>query len=238
MNTIPWYRSPVFTAGLTAFLVQLATMFDGAFVAELFEGKPGALGRAGAAVLTALVVAVRVVSSAQPLVLTQTKADAVNAAPRQGGFARPMMLALLLATAAVGMTGIHGCSSQPTSAAHQTGLTVLVSAAVAVTVQRDTQDPDVWAKRAAQIRDMARQLQALEQGTVATLPALTTALEPLIARANLSPGERLAANSLTLALAQLVQNRRAGTTEEASIRLVLQTVIDAASVYVPVAPAA
>ena len=53
---------------------------------------------------------------------------------------------------------------------------------------------------------------------MATLPALSQSLKPLIAKANLSPGEQLAANSLTLALAQLIEaNRRPGTTEEASI---------------------
>ncbi len=145
---------------------------------------------------------------------------------------------VLGAVLAMCMTGMHACSSQPTQL-QQTGVTVLVTAAVAVHIQRGTQDATVWAKRAGQILDVAKQLQALEQGTVATLPALTQALTPLIERANLSPGERLAANSLTLALAQLIEaNRRPGSTEEASIRLVLQTVVDAASVYVPLAPPA
>ena len=113
----------------------------------------------------------------------------------------------------------------------------MVSVAVAVHIQRESKDPAIWTQRAAQILDVAKQLQSLESGTVATLPALTAALTPLIARANLSPGERLAANSLTLALAQLIEaNRRPGSTEEASIRLVLQTVVDAAGVYVPLAP--
>lgn len=140
------------------------------------------------------------------------------------------------AALALCMTGMHGCSGQPT-ASQQTGITVLVSAAVAVTVQKGTEDPQVWAKRAGQIRDIATQLQSLEAGTVATLPAITSALEPLITKARLTPGERLAANSLTLALAQLIEaNRRPGSTEEASIRMVLKTVVDAASVYVPLAP--
>lgn len=131
---------------------------------------------------------------------------------------------------------LPACSSNPPTPLQQTGVTVLVSAAVAVHVQRGSQDAAVWAKRAGQILDVAKQLQSLEQGTVATLPALVAALGPLIERANLSPGERLAANSLTLALAQLIEaNRRPGSTEEASIRLVLQTVVDAASVYVPLA---
>lgn len=137
---------------------------------------------------------------------------------------------------AVCITAFPACSSQPTTPLQQTGITVLVSAAVAVHVQRGTQDAATWAKRAEQVRDMAKQLQSLEQGTVATLPALSQALTPLIEKANLSPGERLAANSLTVVLAQLIEaNRRPGSTEEASIRLVLQTVVDAAGVYVPLA---
>lgn len=144
--------------------------------------------------------------------------------------------ALMLAACAI---SIHACSSNPPTPLQQTGVTVLVSAAVAVHVQRGTQDAATWAKRAGTILDVAHQLQGLEAGTVATLPALTQALAPLIERANLSPGERLAANSLTLALAQLIEaNRRPGSTEEASIRLVLQTVVDAASVYVALATTA
>lgn len=141
---------------------------------------------------------------------------------------------LLGAALALCLSGMHGCSSQPTSAVQQTGITVLVSAAVAVTVQKGTQNPEIWAKRAGTILSVAKQLQGLEQGTVATLPALTAALQPLIDKANLSPGERLEANTLTLALAQLIEaNRRPDRDEQASIKLVLQTVVQAASVYVP-----
>lgn len=86
MNTIPWYRSPVFTAGLAAFTLQLSGM-DGAFVSDVLEGKRGALGRVGAAILSAVVVAVRAMASAQPLTLTQGQADAANTIlpPRQVG---------------------------------------------------------------------------------------------------------------------------------------------------------
>lgn len=113
MNTIPWYRSPVFTAGLTAFALQLCGMFDGVFINDLFDGKPGALGRAGAAILTAVVVAVRVMASAQPLSLTQGQADAANTIlpPRQSGFARPLALALLLVTAVVATPILQGCAA-------------------------------------------------------------------------------------------------------------------------------
>lgn len=113
MNTIPWYRSTVFTAGLTAFLVQVGTMFDAAFINELLAGKRDALARAAAAVLTALVVAIRAVATAQPLTLTQGQADAANtpAMRRQGGFARPLALAVLLWGAVIAVTALQGCEA-------------------------------------------------------------------------------------------------------------------------------
>ena len=113
MNSIPWYRSQVFTAGLTTFVVQVATMFDGQFINELFDGKPGAMGRAVAAILSAFVVAVRAVASAQPITLTQGQADAANLIlpPRQVGFARPMALALLLGLGVVSTPVLQGCEA-------------------------------------------------------------------------------------------------------------------------------
>jgi hypothetical protein len=143
---------------------------------------------------------------------------------------------LLGAMLAMCMTGIHGCSSNPPS---PTGVTILVTGAVAAHIQHGTQDAATWARRASLILDAAKQLQSVEQGTVATLPGLTQALGPIIEKAGLSPGERQAANAFTLVLAQLIEaNRRPGSTEEASIRLVLQTVVNAASVYLPVATTA
>lgn len=116
MNTIPWYRSSVFTAGLSAFCVQIGTMADAAFLTELMAGKRDALGRVAAAILSAVVVAVRAVASAQPLTLTQGQADAANAPvqpaqSRQGGFARPLMLALLLGIAVVATPFLQGCQA-------------------------------------------------------------------------------------------------------------------------------
>lgn len=114
MNTIPWYRSTVFTAGLTAFFAQIGSMFDGAFLTDLLNGKPDALARAIAAALTALVVAVRAAATAQPITLTQGQADEANAPAlprRQGGYARPLVLAWLLAAGVVALPVLQGCEA-------------------------------------------------------------------------------------------------------------------------------
>lgn len=110
MNAIPWYRSQVITLGLTAFLTQLATMFDPVFIQDVIERKPGAIARAAAAVLTALVVAARAVAGEQPVTLTKTGADTVNSSStRQGGFVRPVVLALLLAASVTALPLLQGC---------------------------------------------------------------------------------------------------------------------------------
>lgn len=111
MNTIPWYRSPVFTLGLTAALVQLGAMLDAAFIESLIAGKAGALTQLGGFILSAVVVGVRAVATAQPITLTQTRADAANVPAKQGGFARPLMLAFLLATAVIAMPIMQGCTA-------------------------------------------------------------------------------------------------------------------------------
>lgn len=111
MNQIPWYRSPVLTTALTAFLAQLSTMFDEAFLTALLAGQRGAVARAISLVLTAGVVAFRVGSSVQPVTLTKNGADAANSSPPggQGGFARPMLLAILLGLAVLTVPVLQGC---------------------------------------------------------------------------------------------------------------------------------
>lgn len=130
--------------------------------------------------------------------------------------------------------GLPGCKTTPT-ANQQLGLAVLVDAAVGIAVQNGSQDPAVWAERAAKVLSIAKQLQAIDQGEVATLPALTAALGPLIDQAKLAPAERLAANALITALAQVIQQNanNASLPTQAAIQIVLADVIMAASVYVP-----
>lgn len=106
MNSIPWYRSTVLTTALLAFFTQISTMFDATFINDLLERKPGALARAIAASLTGVVIAVRAVASTQPVTLTQASADAAN---KQAGFARPLLLAFLFGTAVLALPVLQGC---------------------------------------------------------------------------------------------------------------------------------
>lgn len=111
MNHIPWYRSGVFNTALTAFLIQVSTMFDGQFIDDLFSGKPGALARAGAAVVTAAVLAIRAAASTQPLTLTKGAAEVRNASvvpPGQAGFLHHHFLLTLLG---ISLLAIVGCSA-------------------------------------------------------------------------------------------------------------------------------
>lgn len=112
MNAIPWYRSPVFTLGLTAALGQLVAMITPEFITGLVAGKPGALAQLGSFLLTAVVVGVRVAATAQPITLTKAGAEAANGAPaKQGGFARPAMLAMLLGCSVLALPVMHGCTA-------------------------------------------------------------------------------------------------------------------------------
>jgi len=154
-------------------------------------------------------------------------------------FARSIFTSLRLIVLSVlaASTLLVGCKTTPTSN-QQLSLVILVDAAVGITVQNGSKDPAAWAERAAKVLSIARQLQAIEQGQIATLPALTAALAPLIAQAQLAPAEQLAANTLIAALAQVIQ-QNAGNVNlptQATIQLILSNVILAASVYIPSSP--
>lgn len=141
---------------------------------------------------------------------------------------------LLLICAIAFCFGLSGCTSTPTSN-QQVATTVLIDAAVGVAVQNGTSDASVWSSRAKQITSIAKQLQALDTGATATLPALTSALQPLLAKANLGPADQLAANVLITALGQIIQQNvgNVNTTTQQVIQQVLSDVISAASVYIP-----
>lgn len=141
---------------------------------------------------------------------------------------------LALAIAFAFAFGLSGCTSTPTSQ-QQIGTTVLIDAAVGVAVQNGTSDASVWSARAVQITSIAKQLQALDTGATATLPALSAALQPLLAKANLGPADQLAANVLITALGQIIQQNvgNVNTTTQQVIQQVLSDVISAASVYIP-----
>lgn len=137
---------------------------------------------------------------------------------------------MLLSALCLVLCVLNGCSTTP-NANQQAGITVLVDVAVATAVQNGA--------RADQILSIAKQLKALDAGAVADLPAITAALGPLIAKAALPPAEALAANVLIAALSQVIQQNLGNTSlpTSAAIQLVLDDIISAASVYVPVTPA-
>jgi len=129
---------------------------------------------------------------------------------------------------------LAGCTTTPT-ANEQMATTVLIDAAVGVAVQNGSKDPAVWSQRAFRIVSIAGQLQALDTGKTATLPALTQALQPLLQQANLGPADQLAANALIAALSQLIQQNinNLNLNTQQVIQQVLSEVITAASVYIP-----
>ncbi len=145
---------------------------------------------------------------------------------RKLSFILPMLLGF--------MVGLSACSTNPT-AQQQIATTVLVDTAVGVAIQNGTSDRAVWASRANQIVMIATQLQLVAKSDSATLPMLTAALQPLLAKANLGPADMLAANVLVTALGQLIQQNigSVNTTTQQVIQNVLNDVITAASVYVP-----
>ncbi len=208
MNTIPWYRSTVFTAALTAFIVQLGTMFDGSFLTDLLDGKPGALGRAIAAVITAAVAAVRASASVQPLSLTQSKADAANASipPGEAGFARPLVLALLLALALPVVAIAPGCAG--TQAAYREASSLDEYAYVL------TEHYASLLKQAADLRDKPdtplSAIAAMQSADTKAAPALKK-LRPLaiaytaVKSARTEAELQLAVNDAVLKLAELVR---------------------------------
>lgn len=139
--------------------------------------------------------------------------------------------------AAVALVALPGCATKPTPT-QQVGLDALTAAAVAITVQRETSDPAVWAKRARLIVSVAHELEPLATADAVSVPALAAAVGPLLDKANLAPGERVAANSLVLALATVIDaNTNPDTPAAATVAAVLDSAVKAASVYVPMAPA-
>lgn len=146
----------------------------------------------------------------------------------------PFAMMFLLVICVAFLLGLGGCTSTPTTQ-QQVGTTVLVDAAVGVAVQNGSSDQTVWVARAKQIVSIAKQLQALDNGETATLPALTSALQPLLAKANLGPADQLAANVLITALSQVIQQNigNVNTTTQQVIQQVLSDVINAADVYIP-----
>jgi len=135
--------------------------------------------------------------------------------------------------AVLALVGLFGCATKPTPT-QQLGLDALTSAAVSITVQRDSSDPAVWAKRARLILSVAHQLEPLATDEAVSVPALAAAVGPLLDQAKLAPAERIAANTLVTALATVIDaNTNPDNPTAATVAAVLASAIRAASVYAP-----
>lgn len=144
------------------------------------------------------------------------------------------LLALtLLAPAVVATLAVSGCATQPT-ANERVGINAAVAAAVAITVQHNSNDPTVWAQRAQLIVSVGEAVKPLATSETVSLPAVAAAVGPLLDRANLAPGERIAANQLVIALSQVIEANTTGTSPVAvTVADVLDSAIENARVYVP-----
>lgn len=128
---------------------------------------------------------------------------------------------------------LTGCKTTPT-ANERVGINAAVAAAVAITVQRGTSDPAVWATRAGLIVSVANAVKPLATDDAVSLPAIASAVGPLLDKAQLAPGERIAANQLVIALSQVIEaNTDAASPVAVSIADVLNAAIENARVYVP-----
>lgn len=167
----------------------------------------------------------------------QRRAQAAPAAPPADppSIVKAHWLATLVGLLVTGLAilSLQGCATKPTPT-QTVGLDALTAAAVAITVQRDTSDPDVWAKRARLIVSVAAQLKPLATDEAVSVPALAAAVGPLLDRAKLAPGERIAANTLVASLATVIDaNTAPDTPAAATVAVVLDSAVKAASVYIP-----
>jgi hypothetical protein len=140
----------------------------------------------------------------------------------------------LVLSALLGLSiALTACTTTPT-ANQQIAVTVVVDAAVGIAVQNGTNDAREWSQRASRIVSIATQLQALDSGQTATLPAVVSALQPLLVKAKLGPADQLAANALIVALSQIIQQNvnNINVNTQQVIQQILSDVINAASVYV------
>lgn len=110
MNPIPWYESRVFIGAVVAILSQLVVLLGKQDVipVEAISQKVEAVFQIIALAATLYAAVKRKTSDIQPLTLTKRSAE--DQSTKQGGFVRPLMLALLVAFS-VPMISMVGCSA-------------------------------------------------------------------------------------------------------------------------------
>lgn len=146
--------------------------------------------------------------------------------------------------AAVAALSLSACATAPDSTApperaavSRIAITSVTTIAVGRVIERDSADAATKEQRAQRIVAIATALQSLGEDALATLPQATAALAPLLDRAELTTLERMQADLLVEALvaAALERVKLDGHPAYATINLVLNDVIRAASYYLPAA---
>lgn len=121
------------------------------------------------------------------------------------------------------------------TAAQQSTLDALATAAVAVDIQKGTSDPTQWTARAKKIKTIATQLEAVNAATAQSLPAVLAALTPIIAAAGLNPIDIAIANALVADFQVLLTNQLGANPTAAQVQTsvsgVLNAIIAATAVY-------
>lgn len=141
---------------------------------------------------------------------------------------------VFVAALVVVMCGVLSACKTVPSTNQRIGINATVAAAVAITVQRDTSDPAVWAKRAGLIVSVAEAVRPLTTDEMVSLPAIAAAVGPLLDKAKLAPGERIAANTLVVALSQVIEANTAPDSPVAvTVAEVLDALVENARVYIP-----
>jgi hypothetical protein len=148
---------------------------------------------------------------------------------------------LLAAVSVFALSGLAGCATAPisdTPTLSRVALKSVTTIAVSRVVERDNADAATKQARAERVTAIALTLQNLGDDVLATLPQAVDALKPLLDKAGLTPLERMQADILVEALVSAALQRidlDKGNPTYATIRLVLDDVIRAASYYLQAA---
>jgi hypothetical protein len=149
-----------------------------------------------------------------------------------------LRLGVLLAACSLSLlTGCAVTSGQAPRNSNEVLAQVAVSGAITVAVERlvtrDRATPAEVEARAARVVLVVDSLKALGSDALATLPQIRAALDPLLDRLNLSPGERHQADLLVAALVAVGLERVDAAKHIARVSFVLDELHRAASEYLP-----
>lgn len=110
MNTLPWYKSPVFIGAVTTIISQIIVLLgkQDLYPIDVITKQVQSVFEIIALVSALYAGWKRMRSDIQPLTLTPRGGVEQN---KQGGFVRPMMLALLMAIALPMTCAFTGCSA-------------------------------------------------------------------------------------------------------------------------------